>query len=220
MPTWRKLVCGVVITALPSGLMSQDTGTAMLHHQGGVLINRNPSPASSALFMDDQVETQEGFEAKLDVQGSTATIRPVTVVQFEGNLLNLEHGAVSVSTSRKMTVRVGCLTTTPINQEWTQYDVTDGNGKIIVAALKNDVEVESTGTVTRKKNQPPDRVTVHEGEQKSFDEKCAVAAKPPSYVDAKGPILSDPLIKWPLAIGIGVTTCLIVCRPDLSQSDP
>ena len=180
----------------------------MLHHHGGVLVNKNPGPFSIALFPDDLVETQAGYEATLDAPGSTATIKSETVVQFQGNELDLEHGVLLVSTSHGMKVRVGCLTVIPVNTDWTQYDVADVNGKITVAAHKSDVQVESTAVTEKmKKTDHPANVSVREGEQHDFDEKCAPAAKPPTYVAAKGAIMNSPFVKWPSVVGIGVLTC-------------
>ena len=114
-----------MIVILPVSLYADDTGAAMLRSNAGVLLNKNPAPASSALFPDDLVETAKNAGARIEATGSTAEINPDTVVQFEGNELNLEHGSLSVNTSRGMKVRVGCLTVTPVNPEWTHYDVTD-----------------------------------------------------------------------------------------------
>ena len=104
-----------MIVILPVSLYADDTGAAMLRSNAGVLLNKNPAPASSALFPDDLVETAKNSGARIEATGSTAEINPDTVVQFEGNELNLEHGSLSVNTSRGMKVRVGCLTVTPVN---------------------------------------------------------------------------------------------------------
>lgn len=194
----------------------------MLHHRGGVLVNKASGPASTALFPDDLVETQAGFEATLDAPGSTATLKPETVVQFEGDELDLDHGIVLVSTSRGLKVRVGCLTVIPVNPDWTQYDVANLDGKVTVAARKGDVQVESSAVNEQmKKTGRPENVSVREGEQRSFDEKCAAAAKPPTYVAARGAILNSAYVKWPSAVGIGVLTCWVLCREyPISPSNP
>ena len=68
----------------------------------GVLVNKNPAPASIALFPNDLIETQKAVVARIEVTGSSADINPETVVQFEGNELVLDHGSLSVNTSRGM----------------------------------------------------------------------------------------------------------------------
>ena len=45
-----------------------------------------------------------------------------------------------------MRVRVHCITVIPVSDtEWTQYEVTDVNGNIEVAAHKKDVRIELEG---------------------------------------------------------------------------
>jgi hypothetical protein len=129
----------------------------MLRSNGvGVLVNKSPAPASIALFSDDFVETQKNAAlARIDISGSAADINAETVVQFEGNELVLDHGSLSVNTSRGMTVRVGCLTITPANNaEWTHYDVADLNGKVNVSALKNDVNIDERGGSPNRRSSP------------------------------------------------------------------
>ena len=132
-----------MIAVCPSSLATQDSGGAILHNNGGVLLNGNPTPPSTAIFPDDLVQTQPNAEAAIDAAGSTVTIKAETLLQFEGNVLNLEHGTVLVSTSRVMTVRVGCITVIPVSAEWTQYDVSDIDGKVTVNARKSDVNIET-----------------------------------------------------------------------------
>ena len=213
---WRNLVCGAMIVVLPVALVADDTGAAMLHNQGGVLLNGNPAPDSSAIFRNDTIQTQPHFEATIDTAGSTVTVKEETLIQDGENELFLEHGTVLVSTSRGMAVRVGCLRVVPVTAEWTQYDVTDVNGKVTVNAHKNDVLIEDrrAGSQEMRRQQTSDRVTVREGEQASREEKCSPAAKRPRYEAAHGAILNDPWAKWSAVGVIGVVTCLALCRGD------
>jgi len=213
---WRNFVCGAMIVALPASLVADDTGAAMLHNQGGVLLNGKPAPDSSAIFRNDTIETHPHYEATIDTTGSTVTVKEETLIQNGENELVLEHGTLLVSTSRGMAVRVGCLRVVPVSAEWTQYDVTDVNGKVTVNAQKNDVliEVRRTGSQEMRQQGSSDRATVREGEQASREEKCSAAAKRPRYEAADGAILNDPWAKWPAVGVIGVVTCLALCRGD------
>jgi hypothetical protein len=205
-----------MIVVLPSSLTAQESSGAMLRNNGGVLLNGNPAPPSMAIFPDDVVQTQPNAEATLDATGSTVTIKPEAIVRFEGNVLNLEHGTLLVSTSRAMTVRVGCITVIPVTTEWTQYDVADIDGKVTVNARKSDVYIEMREGKSQQSRQPgrSERVTVREGEQKTREEKCLVGpARPPEYVAGKGAILNSPWAIWS-AVGVIATTCLIICRGD------
>jgi hypothetical protein len=193
----------------------------MLHSTGGVLVNKNPAPTSNALFLDDLIETPQGGAGRIEAPGSTADITPNTVVQFEGDELVLDHGSVSVNTSRLLRVRVGCMTITPVNADWTQYDVTDLNDKMTVSALKNDVYFDARSSKTEKEIEKPgqashsDRTIVHEGEQESREDKCGgPPVKESVRFAARGAIMNSPYVKWP-ALGVIVgLTCWALCRSD------
>jgi hypothetical protein len=205
-----------MIVILPVSLLSQDSGAALLRSNGQVQVNKNQAQPSSALFPDDLIETQQGATARLESSGSTADINPETVVQFETEELVLEHGSVSVNTSHFLRVRVGCVTITPVNADWTHYDVSDMNGKITVSALKNDVYIESRSKDPKKLKQPEhsDRSLVREGEQKSRDEKCEAADIKEGHLAGRGAIMNSPYVQWP-AVGVIVgVTCWALCNSD------
>jgi hypothetical protein len=209
-----------MIAILPVSLLAQDTSAAMLRSNGiGTLVNKNPAPASTALFSNDLIETRKNAAARIEASGSTADISPETIVQFEGNELVLEHGSLSVDTSRGLRVRVGCVTVTPVNDaEWTHYDVTDLDGKVTVSALKKDVNIDARSGHPQQAGQPAhsSRVTVREGEQKSREERCGAAdIKSPHAVAGVGAIMNSP---WAIGAGVGgivLLSCLgFFCRND------
>lgn len=216
-----------MMVVLPVSLLADDSGAAMLRSNGSVLVNKNSAPASVALFLDDLIETQQGAIARLEASGSTADINAETVVQFEGDELVLEHGSVSVNTSRLLRVRVGCLIVTPVNADWTHYDVIDKDGKVTVSALKNDVYLESRyrSNNPQQAKQPAhsDRVLVREGEQKSREEKCGAAdIKESGRFAGRGAIMNSPYVQWPAAGVIIGLTCWALCNSDnpVSPSAP
>ena len=210
---WRKLVCGVMIVILPTSLMAQNSAGAMLHNDGGVWLNGKPAPNSSAIFLHDLVQTQTGNWAKIDADGSTVTVQPETIVQFEGDELVLEHGGLQVNTSRGMKVRVNCITVIPLMQDWNRYDVTDVDGKVMVAAHQNDDKIHYQGAATRVSKQARSSdVTVHQGEQVTREERCGAAAKPAAELTGAGAILNSP---WTVGVGgaaIIALTCWALCR--------
>ncbi|MGC1452717.1 MAG: hypothetical protein WA830_22020 [Candidatus Sulfotelmatobacter sp.] len=215
---WRQFVCLPMVAILPVSLPADDATAAMLRSNGvGVRVNENPAPASIALFANDLVETQKSAVARIEAIGSMADINPETMVQFEGDELVLEHGSLSVSTSRGLRVRVGCVTVTPVKlTEWTHYDVTDVDGKISVSALKNDVNIDSRSGNPQQAKQPAPstRATVREGERKSREEKCGAAdVKTPERLAGRGAIMNSPWAKGAGLVGIGMT-CWLICRGD------
>ena len=213
---WRHFVCLSVIAILPVSLPADEASAAMLRSNGvGVLVNKYSAAPSMALFSGDLIETQKTAVARIEASGSTADINPETIVQFKGDELVLEHGSLSVNTTRGLKVRVGCLTVTPVNNaEWTHYDVADLDGKVTVSALKNDVNIDSVASNLQQAKQSArsSRVSVREGEQKSREEKCgALDLKTPG----DGTIMSSPWTIGAGAVGVGVIICLgFICHND------
>ncbi len=198
-----------MIAVLPVSLIAQDSGRALLHSQEGVWLNGNPAQPSSAIFADDLVQTQAGHVAKIDADGSTVAIQAETIVRFKGDELVLDHGSLQIDTARAMRVRVNCLTVIPVAPQWTQYDVTDRDGKVTVVARRNDVNIHTQGALTQRSNQSAASMnaTVREGEQTTREEHCAPAelARP---AEAKGAFLDSWWAKGPALVGVGVIVCL------------
>ncbi len=199
-----------------------DTGGAILHTQGGVWVNGYEAKDSSAIFPGDLVETKPGSPASLNLDGSTVLIQPESVARLQANSLELDHGSVSVGTSKSFKVKVNCITTTPVVNGWTQYEVTDVNGNIQVAAHKNDVNVERE--LDRRKPAPVTEdshgAAVREGEQKSFDESELCGAPPRAKLASPG--TSPKWIAAGAAAGTGVLLCVLLCggSKPISSSAP
>jgi hypothetical protein len=220
----RKFVCAALAVVLPVSLMAEDSGAAILHHDGGALLNGNPVPSGTAILANDTVQTQPLRNATINIAGSAVTVGPETLLQFEEDELILEHGTLQVNTSRSLKVRVGCIIVIPATEAWTQYDVTDVDGKVTVAARKSDVNINSRASKLQpsRSGGRSQQVTVHEGEQKTREEQCGSAPKPPRYVDAKNALLNDPRVIGTAAGAIVFGVCWIICRGDdpLSPSRP
>ncbi len=215
MLEWRKLVCGVMIVIVPASIFAQGTNRAMLHSSGGVWLNGNPAPESSAIFADALIQTPRDHVARIDADGSTVTVQPDTIVQFEGDELVLDHGSLQLNTARKMRVRVSCVTVIPITEDRTQYDVTDVDGKVKVVAYKNDVRIHLQGGVTRKSKMGASTdVIVREGEQATRDEHCAAPARALDGIDAYGALLNNPWAVGAGVVAIGVLACVGLCHGD------
>ncbi len=212
-----------MIVIVPTSLMAQGTGRALLHSDGGTWLNGNPAPDTSAIFPDDLIQTQKGYTARIDTDGSTVLVQPETVVQFEGDELFLDHGGLQLDTAREMKVRVNCITLIPLTADRTQYDVTDVDGRVRVVAYKNDVKIHYAGAVPRRSKQGNSSdVIVREGEQASRDERCGALIKTAGAIDAHGAILNNPWAVGAAVVGVGVLTCLGLCHTDdpVSPSKP
>jgi len=200
---------------LPVSLTAQESSAALLRSSGnGTLVNQSAAPASIAIFPDDLIQTPKDNAARIEVTGSAAEIDAETMVQYQPSELVLDHGHLSVNTSRGLRVRVGCITITPVHDNaWTHYDVKDLNGKVEVVASKDDVYIDAhSKNVQDVKEEERNRSIVHEGEQKSRDEKCAGGYSRPAQVSAVGDWMNSP---YAIAIGSGIVigiTCYAVCR--------
>lgn len=205
----RSLVCWWMVVVVPVAALGQ-TPSAILHTQGGVWVNGFEAPDSSAIFAGDLLETKPGFAATLTLDGSSVLIQSESVAKFQGDLLVLDHGAVAVETFRSFKVRVNCITVVPVVNELTQYEVTDLNGTIRVAARKLDVNVERQQLLKKPsaETEAPQRASVREGEEKSYDQ-TTVCGAPPQPVGPGSSV--NP--KW-IAAGVGgagLLICLLVC---------
>lgn len=199
-----------MIIAVPLSLLAQNVpdqpAAAVLHSQGGVWVNGYEAHDSSAIFPGDIIETKPGSTGNLILDGTTILIAPESVGKFQSDIFELDHGSVSVGTTKGYKVRVNCLKVVPVVTEWTQYVVTDVNGNVQVAAHKLDVNVEHelrAGKPSSPENEASQRASVHEGEEKSYSESemCGAAPKPSSPLSSLNP-------KW-IAAGAAGTGILI-----------
>jgi hypothetical protein len=209
---WRNLVCGAMIVILPLSLSAQESGRAILRNAGGVWLNGNSAPNSAPLFPYDLVQTQKASIAKIDAEGSTATIHPESMVQFEGDDLMLDHGGIEVETARAMKVRVNCMTAIPLTAQWTRYEITDLDGRVTLAAVQGDVKLHFPGAALKhSKSGALADVIVHQGERLTRDERCGPTTSPAE--PGKAGFLDS---FWAKVAGGAViaTTCILICRGD------
>lgn len=211
-------MCSAMAVILPVSVAADETAAAMLRSSGaGVLVNKNPVPTSIALFPNDLIETPKNAVGRIEVSGSTADINADTMVQFEGDELVLDHGSLSVSTTQGLRVRVGCLTVTPVNlSQWTQYNVSDVDGKVAVSAAKSDVYIDSRAKKAQEAKNPSrtTRDIVRESEQKSREEKCGAAYLKGDTVPGVGALMNSMWAKIAAGGVAGTVACLGLCHDD------
>lgn len=219
MPSWRDITCVFLLFLLPSSLAAQEGG-AVLHPQGPVSVNGTSIPATWTLSENDSVRVEAQATAQLDMSGSSVSAASDTLFSYEGNEneLLLDHGLLQVNTSRKLKVRVGCVTIWPVNDAWTKYDVMDVNGRVKVVANENDVYVQrgSAAQAATQKKEQHERIIVHQGEQATREEHCGAGATP-SANSAAGPLLDSMKLKLIGGAAAAALACVAVCR---SGDDP
>jgi hypothetical protein len=192
---FRAFLCWAMAVIAPSSLLGQNVpdqpAAAILHTQGGVWVNGYEARDSSAIFAGDEIETKSGATGNLVLDGSTILIAPESVGKFQADVFELDHGSVSVGTTKGYKVRVHCLKVDPVANQWTQYVVTDLDGNIHVAAHKLDVNVEREQGKMKPtpESDNAQRASVHEGEEKSYSESeiCGAAERPTSPLSGVNP---------------------------------
>lgn len=209
----RCFLCWTLLVVVPSSLLGQNVpdqaAAAILHSPGGVWVNGYEARDSSAIFPGDVIETKTGATANLVLDGSTLLLAPETVGKFQADIFELDHGTVSVGTTKGYKVKVNCLKVVPVVNDWTQYVATDVNSNFQVAAHKLDVNVEREGITAKPtpESETQQKASVHEGEEKSYDESelCGAAAKPASPLSGISP-------KWIAAgaAGSGILIWILV----------
>ena len=216
----RNVICWMLIAVTPASLVAADadSGAAMLYGRGKgtVWLNGKPLPRSSAVFPGDLIQTQPESLATLDASGSGVIVLPDSVVKFEANAVSLEHGGVSVATSKRMVALARKVTATPASNAWTEFEVGETGGAVQVIASKGNVNVNCGKSTSN----------LSEGEQATPDEAGNCSKKkrkdaPP--LPGNGGAGTDPdVVAGALIIG-GVVVCLLLCntsKPFLSQWKP
>jgi len=158
MASFRKMASCVLLLAFPVSLFAADSDAAMLYTHGAAWLNGAHVPASSAIFSGDLLQTRSDSGANINAAGSSITILGDSLVQFEGASLKLEHGEVAVSTSKGVATLAGEVRVSPVSNSWTEFNVTDVDGTVRIAARKGDLSVtDGSGTVTLAQGQETTR---------------------------------------------------------------
>jgi hypothetical protein len=218
MSAFRKMVSCVLLLLFPASMFAADSGAAMLYSNGTAWLNGIRVPRSSAIFSGDLVQTRPGSVANINAPGSAITVVGDSLVQFEGTSLKVEHGGVAVSTSRSVAATAGEVKVAPASNAWTEFNVTDVDGTVRIAARKGDLSItDGNGTVMLAQGQETTRDETSESDKKK-DKKRGTGAAPA----AGGGILNSPLaIGIGAAAIVGVTTWVLIKNDNpVSPSSP
>jgi hypothetical protein len=158
---FRSALCCLMVLVFPAQMMlAADTAAAMLYTNGAAWLNGSEVPKSAAVFTGDLLQTRPNSTASIQANGSNVTVMADTLVKFEGPAVELEHGAVRVTTSRGLAARAGDVTVKPASDSWTEFQVTDVDGQVQIAANKGDLTVQDDKGTT----------TVTQGQQTTVDD--------------------------------------------------
>ncbi len=193
MSAFRRIVSCLLLLIVPASLWAADSGAAMLYANGAAWLNGSHVPNSSAIFAGDLVQTRIGGAANIHAPGSSITVLSESLVQFEGGSLKVEHGGVSVSTSRGVSTTAGDVRVAPASNAWTEFNVTDIDGTVRIAARKGDLTVtDDDGTVT-----------LAQGQETTRDEQSSDNKKKKKRGAGAVPAAGGGVLNSPIAIGIG-----------------
>jgi hypothetical protein len=191
----RQIVCCVLIVVFPFSAFAADTGAAMLYAKGTAWINGAAVPRSSALFPGDLVQTRADSIVNINLPGSSILVLADSLMKYDSQSLALEHGSVTVSTSRKVNARVGEVTITPVADAMTEYQVTDVDGTVQIAARRGDLAITDDSGNT---------ATLPQGQQTTRQE--SKRSKGGAQPAANGGWLDS---KWAIGIGSGIIVGLL-----------
>ena len=208
--TYRTVVC-LLVLASPVTLFAGDmTPSAMLYSHGGTMLNGTAVPRSSALFSGDLVQTGTDSVANINVTGSTVLVLNDSLIEYEGDSVKLEHGGLSVSTSKSMSAHAGDIRISPAKDVLTEFEVRNVDGGVQIAARKGDLSVtDQNGTSTLAQGQ--DTTKDQSSPQSTKKRRRQAGPVPGAVPGSAGAILDSP---WVIGIGggaiIGVTTWVLV----------
>ncbi len=214
MSAFRRTVSCVLLLIVPASLFAADTGAAMLYTDGAAWLNGAHVPKSSAIFAGDLVQTRSDSAANIHAPGSSITVLGDSLVQFEGSSLKVEHGGVSVSTSKGVATTAGDVRVAPASNAWTEFNVTDIDGTVRIAARKGDLTItDGSGTVTLAQGQETTRDEQSDqskDKDKKKDKKRAAGAAPA----AGGGVLNSTTAIVIGAAAVGGITAWVLLRSD------
>jgi hypothetical protein len=211
----RKMVSCVLLFLFPAFSFAADSNAAMLYTNGPAWVNGAHLPRpSSAIFAGDLLQTRSDSVATINAPGARVTVLSDSLVQFQGASLTIEHGGLTISTSKRWAAVAGDVQVEPVSDSWTEFDVSDVNGTVNIAARKGDLKVtDESGTSTLAQGQQTTRDETSDQADNSgkSKKKRSRGATPGAVPAAGGGILNSP---WAIGIGggaiLGLTTWVLI----------
>ena len=213
----RTIFCWILLAVMPAALLGANSGAAMLYAQGIAWLNGASVPRTSAVFPGDLVQTKTDAVVHIKAAGSSVMVLSDSLVKYEGNTLSLEHGTVTVATTKGMSIRAGEVNVEPAQpNNQTQYEIRDVNGTVEIKAREGDLRV-SNGTETTTVAQG-EQTTLDDSEQQKNKRRRTGGAVPA----ASGPLLDSRAAVIGAGVGVGALTIWVLSQGDdpASPVDP
>ncbi len=212
---YLKILSSLLVLILPVALFAADRPAAMLYSHGTALLNGRSIARSSAIFFGDLVQTNADSAANINASGSIVLVLNDSLVQYQDQAVKLQHGGITISTSKLLATRAGDITVSPAASVWTEFEVRDVDGTVHIAARKGNLTIsDETGTTTLAQGEQTTREESEPQTDKKKRKKGAAAAP----AAAAGGVFNSPI-----AVGIGgaailgVTTWVLIESDDLAS---
>lgn len=198
---YSRMVACVLVFLFPSSIFAADSNAAMLYTNGAAWVNGAHVPrASSAIFSGDLLQTRSDSVANINQSGSSITVLSDTLVEYQGNSVQIDHGGVTVSTSKQVAAVAGDVKVKPVAASWTEFNVVDTDGTVHIAARKGDLTI-TDGKETFKLAQGQEAArdeNAQDSDNQEKDNSKHKKRRAGAVPGAGGGILNSPY-----AIGIG-----------------
>ena len=189
-----RILSYLMLAVVPGTLFAADQPAAMVYTHGSALLNGMGIPTSSAIFKGDLIETSPESVANINATGSTILVLNNSIVQYEGSSVTLEHGGVTVSTSKSLAARAEDIRIAPISSSLTEFEVKDVDGKVRISARKGDLTITDDSGVT---------TTLAQGQETTREESESQKEKKRKKAGGAAPAAGGGVLDSPVAIGIG-----------------
>lgn len=210
----RGWVSVCLLILLPFSLFAVDSNAAMLHTNGPAWINGTRVPSlSSAIFSGDLLQTRSDSVANINETGSSITIQSDSLVKFEVSSIRIEHGGVTVATSKGVATDAGGIKVSPASNMWTEFSVVDVDGTVRIAAKKGDVKIDDGHDIivlAQGQETARDETAEPNKEGKKKSKKQGTGAVPA----ATGGILNSPIAVGVGGAAVGALTTFILMKND------
>ena len=207
--SYRAILSWLLIFLLPASTFAADSSAAMLYTNGTAWINGGNVPKSSAIFSGVLVQTKMDSVASIKSPGNRVLVLSDSLVQYQGSAVKLEHGSVTVGTSKSMATHVGELKVEPASaSSWTEFEVRDTDGAVRIIARKGDLRlIDANGASTLAEGQETTRDENREKSKRKRDRGGAIPA-------AGGGLLDSPWAIGAGAAAVGGLTAWVLLRND------
>ncbi len=217
--SFRGMVSCVLLCLLPASMFAAESNAAMLYTNGTAWVNGSHVPRfSSAIFSGDLLQTRSDSVANITLTGSSITVLADSLIQFEGASLKIEHGGLTVSTSKSVAATAGDVKVAPASNAWTEFNVTDVDGTVRIAARKGDLTIsDDDGSVTLPQGQETTRQ--ESSDQVNNNDQAKGKKKNKKRAVGAAPAAGGGMLNSPIAVGAGAAAIAGVATWVLVQSD-